>query len=146
VTESLAKTLALPSREGALISSVVTGSPADRAGLRASDVIVGLNNEPVRSPRQLQEQIRKLAADTKHAQLQLWRDGKQEEVAVPITQGAAGVLSDESLRWLIGLPTADPFRSRIEQLEERIRMLEARLQELQKRLDEKAAVVPMTQK
>ena len=140
LTESLAKSLGVPAREGALVSSVVASSPADRAGLRSSDVIVNLNGEPVRSKRHLREQLRRVAAHSS-VQLQLVRDGKQEELVVTLQRGVGSPGgTDESLRWLIGIPTAESWRSRVEVLEGRIKSLEARLQELQKRLDDKTPI------
>jgi PDZ domain len=146
VTESLAQRLSIPTPDGALISGVVKDSPAERAGLRSSDVIVSLNDVAVQSPRQLHEQIRKLAGNS-NVRLQFVRDGKREEVSVALTQNATGAGTDESLRWFVGaIQAAEPFRSRIELLEQRIKTLEALLLELQKRLDEEATAAPASKK
>jgi serine protease Do len=45
-------------RDGVLVTSVSDGSPAARAGLRAGDVIVSLNGDPVRSREDLVRGIR----------------------------------------------------------------------------------------
>ena len=47
VTPDLAKGLGLEQSKGALVASVVEGSPAARAGVRASDVITEYNGRPV---------------------------------------------------------------------------------------------------
>jgi serine protease Do len=47
ITDDEAKSLGLPKPEGAIVSRVEPGSPADRAGLRAGDVIVEYDSKPV---------------------------------------------------------------------------------------------------
>lgn len=44
---------------GVLIGEVLQGSPAERAGLRSGDVIVGLNNQPLSQANQVQDQVEK---------------------------------------------------------------------------------------
>lgn len=48
VTPDLAASLGLPSTAGAIIGSVATGSPAERAGIRPGDVLIGVDDRPVR--------------------------------------------------------------------------------------------------
>jgi serine protease DegQ len=47
VTPELAESLKLPKINGALITEVVSGSPADKAGVRPGDMLVGVENKPV---------------------------------------------------------------------------------------------------
>ena len=47
VTPELAESLKLPKTNGALITEVVSGSPADKAGVRPGDMLVGVENKPV---------------------------------------------------------------------------------------------------
>jgi len=50
---------ALPGEEGGVaVSRIFTDSPADRAGLRARDVIVSFDGQPVRNLREVIERIR----------------------------------------------------------------------------------------
>jgi serine protease Do/serine protease DegQ len=48
VTPEVQRRLRLPSLDGALISDVENGSPAEKAGLREGDVVTALNGRPVR--------------------------------------------------------------------------------------------------
>ncbi|MEQ8307588.1 MAG: DegQ family serine endoprotease [Hoeflea sp.] len=50
VTPDIAEALGLERATGALITDVVEEGPADRAGLRAGDIVVGFNNQPVEHP------------------------------------------------------------------------------------------------
>ena len=47
LTAELAETLKLPKVAGALITDVVNASPADRAGIKPGDVLVGVEGKPV---------------------------------------------------------------------------------------------------
>ncbi|MGZ2461823.1 PDZ domain-containing protein, partial [Rhizobium anhuiense] len=57
---------------GVVIESVDAGSVADRAGLRAGDVVVAVNRIPVTSVAELRRAISKKTAI---ATLELFRDG-----------------------------------------------------------------------
>lgn len=47
MTPGLAESFGLPSASGALIAGVFPDSPADHAGLKAGDVLIGINGKPV---------------------------------------------------------------------------------------------------
>ncbi len=49
ITPDLASRLGLEVREGVVVTEVAPGSPAEEAGLREGDLILGLNQQPVRS-------------------------------------------------------------------------------------------------
>src|SRR2546430_6428778 len=51
VTPDIAHSLGLSSPMGALVSQVVEGSPADKAGIRTGDVITSVNGQTVKSNR-----------------------------------------------------------------------------------------------
>ena len=53
------------SAKGALIREVVPGSPAERAGLRSGDIVVGVNGKATDDARTLRDQISILAPGTK---------------------------------------------------------------------------------
>jgi serine protease DegQ len=57
LTPDIAESLNLASDEGALIAKVESGGPADRAGLRAGDVVTAADGRPVRSGADLRNQI-----------------------------------------------------------------------------------------
>jgi serine protease Do len=53
LTPELARAFGLGEPEGALVSAVMDGSPAERGGLRRGDVIVRYDGRPVETPRAL---------------------------------------------------------------------------------------------
>ena len=57
VTPDLAATLGMARPMGVLIKKVHAGGPADRAGLKAGDVVLSVNGNPVDEPRALTYQI-----------------------------------------------------------------------------------------
>jgi serine protease Do len=71
--------------EGVLVTQVTPQSPADEKGIEPGDVIVSVNQEPVREPRQLIEAVRKAgSAGDKQVLLLILRDGQQRFEAVPL--------------------------------------------------------------
>ncbi|WP_191090254.1 trypsin-like peptidase domain-containing protein [Histidinibacterium aquaticum] len=82
VSDGIASALGLESTEGALISDVATGSPAEQAGLLAGDVIVALDGNSIADPEALSERVAALAPG--HAgQIAIIRAG--EPMDVPVT-------------------------------------------------------------
>ena len=69
--------------KGALVTSVVPGSAAERAGIEVSDVIVGVNDEVVDSGRELRNIIGLLRLD-QEVTLQVYRNGKKQSIAAVI--------------------------------------------------------------
>ena len=91
MTRELADSFGLAKAEGALISGVERGGPADRAGVRASDVILKFNGKPVTSSADLP----RIVAATKpgsEVPVLLWRKGSTLKVSVIVgeIQDAAG--------------------------------------------------------
>jgi serine protease Do len=69
--------------EGALIAEVVSGSPADTAGIRKGDIVVGADGAPIRSAAQLRNRIG-LAPVGSRVDLTVERDGAARTVPVEV--------------------------------------------------------------
>ena len=83
VTPSIAETLGLDKAEGALVASIVDGGPADKAGLKARDVILEFDGKKVREMRQLPRIVAATEVGRK-VKVKVWRDGSMETVRVTI--------------------------------------------------------------
>jgi len=68
--------LGLLTTHGALVSDVVLDSPADRAGIKAGDVVLKVNGHDVIDDRDCLRQTASIDAG-QGAKFTLWRDGKQ---------------------------------------------------------------------
>jgi Do/DeqQ family serine protease len=83
VTPDIAHSLGLANITGALVSQVVEGSPADKAGIRTGDVITAVNGQPVKSNSELRNTIGLLRVGDK-VDIGLVRDGKPVRVTAVI--------------------------------------------------------------
>ncbi len=82
VSKDLAQGLSASSEKGAIVARFLPGSPAEKAGLKQSDIILKFGDTVVESPDHLQ----RLVLDAPVAQsvtLSILRNGK--EVTVPVT-------------------------------------------------------------
>ena len=82
VTEQLAETLAVPEKGGILVMQVMEGSPAERAGLRAGDVITAIDGQTVKT---LPDLRRHLGPGT--AELEIVRDKRKETLTLELGGG-----------------------------------------------------------
>ncbi|GAB7080652.1 DegQ family serine endoprotease [Megalodesulfovibrio paquesii] len=83
VDENTAKALGLDDAGGALVANVMPGEPADKAGLKAGDVILSINGEQVLDTADLLRRIA-LVQPGKSATLNVWTDGKSREIRVTV--------------------------------------------------------------
>ena len=73
--------LGLQNARGALVNSVVPGGPAERAGVRAGDVITAVNGTAIQDPNALRNTIARTAPGTE-VTLTIWRNGREEQLRV----------------------------------------------------------------
>ena len=85
VNQALANSFGLPKPQGALISGVEPGSPAEQAGLKSGDVVLGVNGKAI---NQLSELSGAIAATKpgNNARVQIWREGKSRDVDVKVAE------------------------------------------------------------
>lgn len=79
INQAFADSFKLDKPEGALVSSVEKGGPADKAGLQSGDVIRKVNGQPIVSSGDLPAVIG-LAAPGDSARLEIWRQGAAREL------------------------------------------------------------------
>ncbi|MDX1294077.1 MAG: Do family serine endopeptidase, partial [Hyphomonas sp.] len=83
VTPDLAEALDLDVSEGAVVSEVVEGAPADEAGIRSGDVITALDGEPIRTSSELRNAVGLTEPGTR-IELTIIRDGRTRNLPVTI--------------------------------------------------------------
>jgi serine protease Do len=89
LTEELAEEFGVPGKSGVLVSQVFEGSPAEKAGLRAGDIIITLDGRRVDETRELTRRVAALPPEGK-AGLQVFRAGKTKKLTVTLAEREAG--------------------------------------------------------
>ena len=79
VNQTLADSFKLDRPRGALISDVDKGGPADKAGLKTGDVILGVNGQAIETSGDLPAVIGQASPGDK-MKLDIWRQGNHEEL------------------------------------------------------------------
>jgi serine protease Do len=90
VNEDLAKSYGLKEARGAAVSQVTTGSPAEKAGIKAEDVIVSADGRTIQDNGDLSRYISSQMPG-KTVKLEILRDGQQKALSVTL-----GTFADET--------------------------------------------------
>ncbi|MBT0964133.1 DegQ family serine endoprotease [Denitromonas iodatirespirans] len=88
MNQALSESFGLKSANGALISQVQPGSPAEKAGLQPGDVILKLNGERITNSNELPPKVAAMAPGSKIT-LQVWRKGETRDISVTLGAQAA---------------------------------------------------------
>ena len=83
VTADLAQSFGLADEKGALVSEVVSGSPADKAGLKAGDIILEFDGRQIHEMNELPRIVAATLVGRK-VPVRIMRDGKQSLVTVEV--------------------------------------------------------------
>jgi serine protease Do len=83
VNSDIADSLGMKTAHGALVAEPQAGSPAEKAGIKAGDVIVSLNGEEIADARMLARKISSLAPNTS-VKLGVFRAGKEESLTLTL--------------------------------------------------------------
>ena len=89
LTLDLAKAMGLQETKGALVNNVLSGQPAESAGIKRGDIIVAFAGKPVLDVRGLQRAV-SFTSVGKQVEVQIFRGGKLETVTVKV--GEAGTM------------------------------------------------------
>ncbi len=83
VTRDLATSFGLDRPRGALVNSVEKGSPADKAGVEASDIILGFDGKAVESSSDLPRIVGSTRPGAQSA-LEVWRKGAKRNLSLTV--------------------------------------------------------------
>ena len=89
ITPLLAEALKLPGEAGVILSDVSPGSPAERAGLRAGDLLVSLDGKPMENGRQFRINVYSRGAG-QQVTLDVRRGERSLQVRVPVVERRTG--------------------------------------------------------
>ena len=85
VTKEVADSLGLPKAQGALVSSVEAGGPADKAGIQPGDIILKYNGHDVSTATDLPRMVGDTKPGTK-ATITVWRKGQSRDLPITIAE------------------------------------------------------------
>jgi serine protease Do len=85
VTKDVADSLGLPKAQGALVSSVEAGGPADKAGIQPGDIITKFNGVSVDTATDLPRMVGDTKPGTK-TNITVWRKGQSRDLPITIAE------------------------------------------------------------
>src|SRR3984957_8736344 len=85
VTKEVADSLGLPKAQGALVSSVESGGPADKAGVQPGHIITKYNGHDVTTATDLPRMVGDTPPGTK-ATITIWRKGQPRDLPITIAE------------------------------------------------------------
>lgn len=108
LTPDLAKAFDLGAQRGALVTEVVPGSPAEKAGLEAEDIIIEADGKPVRDMLMLRNAVGLKRAGDK-IELKILRNGKERKIVSGIGDGSESGVAGEADNPLLKGATIGPL-------------------------------------
>ncbi|HWL54356.1 MAG TPA: trypsin-like peptidase domain-containing protein [Chthoniobacteraceae bacterium] len=93
LTPERAAQLGLKTDQGALVEGVMPGSPAEKGGIEAGDVIVSFNGDKIDDVRQLLRQVSKVAVGST-VKVEVIRNGEKKELEALIEEQPADFQSE----------------------------------------------------
>jgi serine protease Do/serine protease DegQ len=112
MSPDVAEQLGLPvNSKGLIVADITSNSPAEKAGLKVSDVILAIGDKPVVSREELRLAVAELLPGTKIS-LKIMRDGKPETIFVVL--GNSQENSDELLPGVTAVGLTDDARRKHE--------------------------------
>jgi serine protease Do len=85
VTRDLATSFGLDRPRGALVNSVEKGSPADKAGVEATDIILSFDGKPVENSSDLPRIVGSTRPGSSSA-LEVWRKGQTRKLNITVAE------------------------------------------------------------
>ena len=85
VDKDLAQSFGLPDARGALVASVEPGSAAEKAGLQAGDVVLGVDGKQIGESADLPRVIGEKRPGTR-IRMEVWRDGRSRDVVATLDE------------------------------------------------------------
>jgi serine protease Do len=147
--------LGLPEGQGVVVTEVVGGGPADKAGVKKHDIVLELGGKPIDSPQTLAQQVQ--AAQDQPTTIKLLRAGKPVTISVTgaVKQAEVARAAQDAIRlWMFTGPElqnyvfhkqyfpeqlsapagSDDLRGRLDQVEKELKALRAAVEKVNETL------------
>jgi serine protease Do len=95
VTKEVAESLNLPKAQGALVAQVEAGSPGEKAGIEAGDIILKFNGSAIETSSDLPRMVGATKPGTK-ATVTVWRKGAARDLTVTLVEVEAEKVAKKS--------------------------------------------------
>lgn len=89
LTRDVAKAMGVQETKGALVNNVLSGQPAETAGIKRGDIILVFDGKPVSDVRTLQRAV-SFTSVGRQVEVQVFRAGKLETVMVKVGEAGTG--------------------------------------------------------
>ena len=119
MSPSLAEAFGLKNQQGAIINEVLPGTPADKAGLRAGDIVISTDGKKIKNAADLRNRIGLLPVGEK-IKFRLLRDGKEIDAIITVDENTQAATEPKAKNELLkGVTVSDitqgnPYYGRVE--------------------------------
>jgi membrane-associated protease RseP (regulator of RpoE activity) len=117
---------------GVRVARIVTGSPADEAGVEAGDVLMAINGQNLEQPQEVIRIIRAIPAG-ELANLRVWRDGQEQDLVATLRPMRQRERYESNFRGESSGMNGD-LAQRTQRLEQQLSMVMQELQRLRQEL------------
>ncbi len=137
LNRELGESFGVPDGRGVLLSRIVPGSPAEKAGMKAGDVLVGFDGERLESSSDLRRQLRKIDS-RKSAVIEVIRKGERRKFTAELNGSSQRRTSRVTLpdmgqwRWNFD-SSRDQLRSEIKDMRQELKELRTQLKDMMER-------------
>jgi serine protease Do len=150
VTKQLGEYFGLKDGNGVLVAEVMDDSPALKAGLKAGDLIVSIDGNPVATPSDVQKAVRQKQKEEK-VTLGVLRDKTPKELAVEVAESPDNYFGSTNMPTIPGFDEdfffSPPMRGLLpgnfdndspdlKSMQETIEKLQKQMEEIQKKMNE----------
>ena len=108
ITSERAKALNLKEERGVEVSSVAEDGPAAKAGIKAGDVVLEFDGQPVQGTTQFQRMVRETPVG-RQVKITVWRNGATQTVTATVGENKGNMISSDDGNWNFSMPTMPPM-------------------------------------
>ena len=108
ITSERAKALNLKEERGVEVSSVAEDGPAAKAGIKAGDVVLEFDGQPVQGTTQFQRMVRETPVG-RQVKITVWRGGATQTVTATVGENKGNMITSDDGNWNFSMPTMPPM-------------------------------------